>query len=74
MDQMNQEERNQEAGAPALAVYLWLLSLSVGLAIGAGIGAAIGRVALGVSLGVAAGVSVGFLMVQRVRRSNSKDS
>jgi len=68
---MDQKQGNQETRAPALAVYLWILSLSVGLAIGAGIGAAIGRVGIGISVGVVAGVSVGLFFVRRVR-SNSK--
>ena len=71
---MNEKERNHEAGTPPLALYLWVLPLSVGIAIGAGIGAAIGRVSIGISLGVVAGVSVGLLFVRRVRKSNMRGS
>ena len=71
MHEMSQKERNQGDRAPALAFYLWVLSLSVGLAIGASIGAAIGRVGIGISVGAVAGVSAGLFFARRVR-SNSK--
>ena len=67
MDELNQSERGQEARAPALAKYFWLLWLCVGLAIGAGVGAAIGRIGAGVAIGTGAGVAAGLFFARRVR-------
>lgn len=73
MTEENEKQGGQDAGAHAVAIYLWLLSLCVGLALGAGIGAAIGRIGAGVGIGTGIGVAVGLFFVRRVR-SGSKGS
>ena len=66
------EPNNQETKADE-AVYLWVLSLSVGLAIGAGIGVAIGHIGAGIALGVGVGVAVGLFLYRRSTTNSSDD-
>ena len=65
MDELNRNERAQEAEAHEVAVYLWLLPLCIGLAVGAGIGAAMGRIGAGIGIGVGVGVAVGLFLARR---------
>lgn len=67
---MEQEPSSQEVRG-SIAVYLWLLSISVGLAVGAGIGAAIDSIGAGIGIGAAFGVAVGLALYRRFK-SNSK--
>ena len=67
---MEQEPSSQEAGG-RMAVYLWVLSISVGLAIGAGIGAAIDSIGAGIGIGVAFGVAVGLALYRRFKSNSS---
>lgn len=66
---MEQKPSSQESKG-SIAIYLWVLSISVGLAIGAGIGAAIDRIGAGIGIGISVGVAVG-LALQRRFNSNS---
>jgi F0F1-type ATP synthase membrane subunit c/vacuolar-type H+-ATPase subunit K len=65
------EPNNQEP--QAAAVYLWVLSLSVGLAIGAGIGVVIGHIGAGIAVGVGVGVAVGLFLYRRSTTNSSDD-
>jgi len=69
---MKQEPTDQESKANT-AVYLWVLSLSVGLAVGVAIGAAIGRIGAGVGIGVGAGVAVGLFFLRRAMGDSGDD-
>lgn len=66
------EPNNQETKANE-AVYLWVLSLSVGLAIGAGIGVVIGHIGAGIAVGVGVGVAVGLFLYRRSTTISSDD-
>jgi hypothetical protein len=66
------EPNNQEPKAD-VAVYLWVLSLSVGLAIGAGLGVVIGSIGAGIAVGVGAGVTVGLFLYRRSTTNSSDD-
>ena len=68
----DREPIDQESKANT-AVYLWVLSLSVGLAVGVGIGAAIGRIGAGVGIGVGAGVAVGLFFLRRAMGDSGDD-
>ena len=69
---MEQESGGQKPKG-SIAVYLWLLSISVGLAIGAGIGAAINRIGAGIAIGMAVGVAVALALYRRFKSDSSDD-
>ena len=68
---MEQEPSDQKP-KDSIAIYLWLLSISVGLTIGAGIGAAIDRIGAGIGIGLSVGVTVGLVLLQRFKNKSSK--
>ena len=69
---MEQKPNDQEP-KPNIAVYLWVLALSVGTAMGAGIGAAISSIGAGVGIGVGVGVAVGLVLYRRYSASPGDD-
>jgi hypothetical protein len=69
---MEQKPNDRKPNA-SIAVYLWVLSLSVGTAIGAGVGAAIGHIGAGVALGVGVGVAVGMFLYRRFSHPSNDD-
>jgi hypothetical protein len=69
---MEQEPGSQESKG-SIAVYLWLLSISVGLAMGAGIGAAMDSIGAGIGIGLAVGVAVGLALYRRFKSNSSGD-
>jgi len=68
----HREPTDQESKANT-AIYLWVLSLSVGLAVGVAIGAAIESIGAGVGIGVGAGVAVGLFLYRRAMGDSGDD-
>ena len=68
---MKQEPSNGDRRS-SVALYAWVVSLSVGLAVGIGIGTAIDRIGAGVGIGAGAGAAIGLLLYRRLG-DNSRD-
>ena len=68
-----EREPSGDPSKQRVAMYLWLLALSVGTAVGAGLGAAIGSIGAGVAIGTGVGVAVGAFLYRRSMRNPTDD-